>query len=102
MQPIGAVNEKIEGYFIVCRARGLTGEQGVIIPATNVVNLMLREDVVAAVREGLFQIWPVTTINEGIELLMGHPAGEQDGQGDFPSEPSTTKSRNGCASWRRN
>lgn len=45
---------------------------------------MLREDVVAAVREGLFQIWPVTTINEGIELLMGHPAGEQDGQGDFP------------------
>ena len=84
VQPIGAVNEKIEGYFDVCRARGLTGEQGVIIPATNVVNLMLREDVVAAVRDGLFHIWPVTTIDEGIELLMGRPAGEQDDQGEFP------------------
>ncbi len=84
IQPIGAVNEKIEGFFDICRARGLTGEQGVIIPTTNVVNLMLREDVIDAVREGLFHIWPVSTINEGIELLMGRPAGEQDDDGEFP------------------
>jgi lon-related putative ATP-dependent protease len=84
IQPIGAVNEKIEGFFDICQARGLTGEQGVIIPATNVINLMLREDVVAAVRDGLFHIWPVTSINEGIELLMGRPAGEQDDAGEFP------------------
>lgn len=84
IQPIGAVNEKIEGFFDVCRARGLTGEQGVIIPQTNVINLMLREDVVDAVREGLFHIWPIATINEGIELLTGRTAGEQDESGEFP------------------
>jgi lon-related putative ATP-dependent protease len=85
IQPIGSVNEKIEGFFEVCRARGLTGEQGVIIPASNVVNLMLNEDVVEAVCAGKFHIWPVTTIDEGIELLMGLPAGERDDQGDFPA-----------------
>lgn len=84
IQPIGAVNEKIEGFFDICQARGLTGEQGVIIPATNVVNLMLREDVVEAVGEGLFHIWPVTTIDEGIELLMDRPAGEADAEGNYP------------------
>lgn len=84
IQPIGAVNEKIEGFFDVCQARGLSGDQGVIIPATNVVNLMLREDVVEAVREGLFRIWPVTTIDEGIELLMCRPAGEADAEGNYP------------------
>lgn len=84
IQPIGAVNEKIEGFFDICQARGLTGEQGVLIPATNIINLMLREDVIDAVREGLFHIWPVTHINEGIELLMGQPAGEQDETGEFP------------------
>jgi predicted ATP-dependent protease len=82
IQPIGAVNEKIEGFFDVCRARGLTGDQGVIIPAMNVINLMLREDVIEAVREGQFHIWPVATIDEGIELLTGIPAGAPDENGD--------------------
>ena len=84
IQPIGAVNEKIEGFFDICQARGLTGEQGVIIPATNVVNLMLREDVVQAVRQGNFHIWPVSSIDEGIHLLMGVPAGIPDADGEYP------------------
>ena len=84
IQPIGAVNEKIEGFFDICQARGLTGEQGVIIPAKNVVNLMLRENVVEAVRQGQFNIWPVSSINEGIELLMGRPAGDPDETGNYP------------------
>lgn len=84
IQPIGAVNEKIEGFFDICRARGLTGDQGVIIPESNVVNLMLREDVVQAVAEGLFHIWPVRTIDEGIELLSGVPAGQPDEKGEYP------------------
>ena len=84
IQPIGSVNEKIEGFFDICHARGLTGDQGVIIPATNVVNLMLREDVVAAVCAGQFHVWPITSINEGVELLMGRPAGEADEAGNYP------------------
>lgn len=83
IQPIGSVNEKIEGFFEVCRARGLTGEQGVIIPASNVINLMLNEDVVEAACAGKFHIWPVTTIDEGIELLMGIPAGTRNSKGNF-------------------
>ena len=84
IQPIGAANEKIEGFFDVCQARGLTGDQGVIIPATNIVNLMLREDVVDTVGKGLFHIWPISNIDEGIELLMGQPAGEPDENGEYP------------------
>lgn len=76
IQPIGGVNEKIEGFFDVCRARGLTGEQGVLIPAANVQNLMLREDIVAAARDGQFRIYAVATVDEGIALLTGTPAGE--------------------------
>ena len=84
IQPIGSVNEKIEGFFDICNARGLTGDQGVIIPATNKVHLMLREDVVAAVCAGQFHVWPVTSIDEGIELLMGRPAGAVDEAGNYP------------------
>ncbi len=84
IQPIGSVNEKIEGFFDICRARGLDGTQGVIIPATNVINLMLREDVVEAVCAGQFHIWPVSTIDEGLHLLMGMPAGTPDEHGDYP------------------
>ncbi len=84
IQPIGAVNEKIEGFFDICRARGLTGEQGVIIPAANIVNLMLREDVVEAVCRGQFHVWPVKRINDGLELLMNCPAGEMDEDGEYP------------------
>lgn len=84
VQPIGGVNEKIEGFFDICRDRGLTGDQGVLIPEKNVVNLMLRQDVVDAVVEGRFHIWPVSSVNEGIELLTGVPAGEPNAAGDFP------------------
>jgi len=78
------VTWKIEGFFEVCKARGLTGDQGVIIPAANGRNLMLREEVVRAVAEGKFHIYPVTTVEEGIELLTGVPAGERDQEGQFP------------------
>ncbi len=75
IQPIGGVNQKIEGFFDVCKAKGLTGAQGVLIPSKNVRNLMLRKDVVEAVASGKFHIYPVNTIDEGIEILTGVPAG---------------------------
>jgi lon-related putative ATP-dependent protease len=84
VQAIGGVNEKIEGFFDVCVAKGLTGDQGVMIPASNVQNLMLREDVVEAVRDGKFHIWAVRMIDEGIEILTGVPAGERGPDGGFP------------------
>jgi predicted ATP-dependent protease len=83
VQPVGGVQYKIEGYFDICRARGLTGEQGVMIPASNVKNLMLREDVVAACRAGQFHLWAVRTIDEGLELLTGVKAGRRGKRGDF-------------------
>jgi lon-related putative ATP-dependent protease len=83
-QPIGGVNEKIEGFFDVCKARGLTGEQGVIIPASNVQHLMLRRDVVEAVKAGQFHIYPMHRVDQAIELLTGVPAGERDEDGNFP------------------
>lgn len=82
-QAIGGVNEKIEGFFDACTARGLTGRQGVIIPATNVEHLMLREDVVAAVREGRFRVWTVTSVDEAIEILTGIEAGTRDAEGNY-------------------
>ncbi|HEY7819685.1 MAG TPA: Lon protease family protein, partial [Vicinamibacteria bacterium] len=84
VQPIGAVNEKIEGFFDICSARGLTGRQGVVIPAANVKHLMLRRDVVEAAAAGRFHIYPVTTIDQGIALLSELPAGETDDKGLFP------------------
>ena len=84
VQAIGGVNEKIEGFFDVCRERGLTGEQGVLIPAANVEHLMLRKDVVQAAAEGKFHVYPVRTVDEGIALLTGIAAGERDDQGAFP------------------
>ncbi len=74
VQAIGGANEKIEGFFDICRARGLTGDQGVLIPAANVVNLVLRGDVVAAIADGRFKIFPIRTIDEGIALLTGREA----------------------------
>ena len=82
-QPIGGVNEKIEGFFDVCNARGLTGEQGVIIPTSNVQHLMLRPDVVEAVKVGQFQIYAIETVDQAIELLTGVPAGRRSRTGDF-------------------
>ena len=74
IQAIGGVNEKIEGFFDLCAKRRLTGSQGVLIPEANVKNLMLREDVVAAVAQGKFAVYPVRTVDEGIQLLTGVPA----------------------------
>jgi lon-related putative ATP-dependent protease len=85
VQAIGGVNEKIEGFFDICRAQGLTGEQGVLIPASNLKHLMLRHDVVAAVAAGQFQVYAVETIDQGIEFLTGVPAGEPDDTGEFPA-----------------
>lgn len=84
IQAIGGVNEKIEGFFDVCQRRGLNGEQGVLIPAANVKHLMLRHDVVEAVAKQKFHIYPVSTVDQGIELLTGLPAGERDENGLFP------------------
>jgi len=85
IQAIGGVNEKIEGHFDVCAARGLNGVQGVMIPASNVKHLMLRPDVVEACRRGEFHIYAVETIDQGIELLTGMPAGDLDDSGDYPT-----------------
>lgn len=84
VQPIGGVNEKIEGFFAACKAKGLTGEQGVLIPVQNVKNLMLREEVVEAVRGGRFHVWAVSTVDQGIEILTGVPAGERGPDGSWP------------------
>ena len=84
VQAIGGVNEKIEGFFDICRARGLDGEQGVLIPDSNVKHLMLREDVVQACAEGKFRIYAVSTVDEAIALLTGVPAGEPDENGVVP------------------
>jgi lon-related putative ATP-dependent protease len=83
IQPIGGVNQKIEGFFDLCRARGLTGNQGVMIPVQNLKNLMLRKDLIEAVAAGKFRIYAVSTVDEGIEILTGHPAGERDPRGGF-------------------
>jgi lon-related putative ATP-dependent protease len=84
IQPIGGVNWKIEGFFDICKARGLTGTQGVIIPRQNIKNLMLKEEVVKAVEEKKFHIYAISTIDEGIELLTGKEAGKRRPDGTYP------------------
>jgi predicted ATP-dependent protease len=84
VQAVGGVNAKIEGFYAICKAKGLTGEQGIMIPATNVPNLMLNEQVLDAVRARQFHIWAVRTIDEGIELLTGCPAGQRGKDGQYP------------------
>ena len=86
VQAIGGVNEKIEGYYEVCKAKGLNGEQGVLIPASNVENLMLKEDVVESMRQGKFHVFSVRTIGEGIEVLTGVKAGERQVNGMYEEE----------------
>jgi predicted ATP-dependent protease len=85
VQAIGGVNEKIEGFFDICKARGLQGDQGVLIPKANVKHLMLSQEVVDAVAEGRFNVYPVDTIEEGIELLTGIPGGVMDDEGFYPA-----------------
>ncbi len=84
VQVIGGVNEKIEGFYDACARRGLTGEQGVLIPKDNVKHLMLRADIVAAVRAGRFRVYPITTIDEAVALLTGIPAGTRNTRGRYP------------------
>jgi predicted ATP-dependent protease len=84
IQAIGGVNQKIEGFFDVCKSKGLTGKQGVLIPRANVNNLMLKKDVVDAVKKGQFHIYQVSTVEEGIEILTDVPAGTPDQEGNFP------------------
>jgi predicted ATP-dependent protease len=84
IQPIGGVNQKIEGFFEVCKARGLTGRQGVIIPEANQRDLMLKNEVVQSVREGRFHIYAVARVEEGLEILTGKPAGRKKRDGTYP------------------
>ncbi|MDD1692183.1 MAG: AAA family ATPase [Methanoregula sp.] len=83
VQAIGGVNEKLEGFFEVCKAKGLTVQQGAMIPASNVQNLMLKEELIEAAKEGKFAIYPARTIDEGIEFLTGVPAGERQSDGSY-------------------
>ena len=85
IQPIGGVNEKIEGFFQICKMRGLNGEQGVIIPIQNVRNLHLNDQVIEAVKKGNFHIYAIKNIDQGIEILTGVPAGKKDKNGNFPA-----------------
>lgn len=84
VQPIGGVNEKIEGFYHVCKTKGFTGDQGVIIPESNVRHLMLKDEVVDAVKKKKFHIWAVSTVDEGIEILTGKKAGKKDKSGKYP------------------
>lgn len=84
VQAIGGVNEKIEGFFDICHARGLNGKQGVLIPTVNAQNLMLRDDIVTAAKQKTFFIYPITTIDQAITILTGLPAGERNKKGEFP------------------
>lgn len=86
IQPIGGVNEKIEGFYAVCSAKGLTGSQGVIVPRANIKNLMLKAEVVDAVRKGRFHVWGISNVDEGIEILTEIPAGRRRADGTWPEK----------------
>ncbi|HMB98481.1 MAG TPA: ATP-binding protein, partial [Balneolaceae bacterium] len=104
IQPIGGVNEKIEGYFDICKERGLTGEQGVLIPKANEKNLMLKSEVIEAVKADKFQIHSVETVDQGMELLTGIEMGEPDEEGNYPEETinyKVTQQLNNFAASRR-
>ena len=94
IQPIGGVNQKIEGMFDVCRVFGLSGDQGVVIPHQNLRNLMLRDDVVDAIREEKFHVYAIKTIDEGLEILTGHPAGERQADRNYPIDTVNHKVEN--------
>jgi predicted ATP-dependent protease len=84
VQPIGGVNEKIEGFFDLCKVRGLDGTHGVVIPRKNLSNLMLKKEIVDAVRNGKFAIYAISRVEEGVELFTGMPAGELRDDGTWP------------------
>lgn len=95
VQAIGGINEKIEGFFDICKQKGLSGEQGVIFPATNTAHLILRDDVVDAIEQKQFVLYPVTTVDEAISLLTGLPAGERNKEGEFPDNSVNYKVEQG-------
>jgi predicted ATP-dependent protease len=99
IQAIGGVNEKIEGFFNYCKVRKLTGTQGVMIPIQNVRHLMLNDDVLEAVRGGLFSIWAVASIDEGIEILTGVEAGRADENGNFPEGSVHARTKTCLSDW---
>ncbi|HEY4666218.1 MAG TPA: S16 family serine protease, partial [Anaerolineales bacterium] len=99
VQSIGAVNEKIEGFFDICKFRGLTGEHGVLIPASNVEQLMLKDEVLQAVAEGKFHVYPIETVDQGIEMLTGMPAGEPDAEGNYPEQSINGKVQARLTHW---
>ncbi|MBN2126215.1 MAG: AAA family ATPase [Deltaproteobacteria bacterium] len=84
IQPVGGVNRKIEAFYDICRYKGLNGAQGVIVPSKNVRNLMLKEELIRSVKEGKFHIWPISTVEEGIEILTGMEAGHLQKDGTYP------------------
>ena len=86
VQPVGGINEKIEGFFDVCVARELTGKQGVIMPKKNVRNLMLKKEVIEAVKAGKFAVYPIERVEQGLEILTGATAGERQADGSYPAE----------------
>ena len=93
VQAIGAVNEKIEGFFDICAARGLSGRQGVLIPGSNAKHLMLRADVVAACSDGKFGVYAVDSVDQALEVLSGQPAGDADAVGNFAPDSVNFKVR---------
>lgn len=99
IQPIGGVNEKIEGFYSYCEAHGLTGTQGVMIPWQNEQHLMLSRKVVEAVRKRQFHIWSVKNCDEGIELLTGVPAGKRSADGSYPPDSIHGKAMAKLKSW---
>lgn len=99
IQPIGGVNEKIEGFYRFCKAKGLTGTQGVMIPKANIKHLMLHHEVLEAVESGLFHIYAVGTVDEGIELLTGVPAGIADEKGNYPQDTVHGKVKKCLRDW---
>ena len=99
IQPIGGVNEKIEGFFSYCKVFGLTGEQGVMIPHQNEQHLMLSHEVLDAVRKGKFHIWSVKTIDEGIEILTNVKAGTSDANGEFQADTIHAKVKTCLEAW---
>lgn len=101
VQPIGGVNQKIEGFFDVCRARGLTGSQGVLIPQANVKHLMLREDVVASAKAGRFHVFAVETLDQALELLIGVDPGTRDDSGNFPPDTINGRIETRLGEWTR-
>jgi predicted ATP-dependent protease len=98
VQPVGGVNEKVEGYFDVCAARGLDGTHGVIVPSANLPHLMLSEPVVAAAAAGTFSVWAVASVDEALELLTGLPAGERGADGSWPEGSLNARVEAGLAS----